>query len=238
MITTILTAFVASLLGSLHCAAMCGGLVSFTCGSGRRPILDQLGYHVARVLAYSTLGAVAGHLGHALNQSTVVLGWQNAAAWVAGGSMVVWALIQLWPVAWRAKDIPLIRLAAQPTPSKLSGWFVWLHRLPSGTRGVLLGLTTAALPCGWLYGFVATAAGQGSALRGAALMAGFALGAVPMLVGIGGIVRRMSATVRRLIPRLSAVVLLMLGLTTLLLRAPSSLAHSASHGQQGSHSCH
>lgn len=239
MLTTILTAFVASVLGSVHCAAMCGGLVSYTSGTSRRPVFEQAGYHLARVLAYVTLGAIAGHLGHALNSSALVLGWQNAAAWVAGTSMVTWALVQLWPLAARHKDVELVALTVQPKPSKLSRWFMWLHRLPSGTRGVLLGMTTALLPCGWLYAFVATAAGQGSAWSGAALMAGFALGSVPMLVGVGGLARRASQAVRRVMPQLSAIVLLLLGLTTLFLRAPSSAAASAaSQKPPTAHSCH
>jgi uncharacterized protein len=237
--TAIITAFVASVLGSLHCATMCGGLVSFTCGSSQRPVFDQVGYHVARMAAYVTLGAIAGHAGQTLNQSTLALGFQSAAAWVAGCVMVVWALIQLWPAAWRPKVAGLVQLAAVPKASKMSSWFALIHRLPSGARGALLGLTTAALPCGWLYAFVATSAGQGSAWGGASLMAAFALGSVPTLVGVGSIVRHLNDKARRLVPHLSAVVLLLLGLTTVIFRAPFAVAAQTSSGQASvSHSCH
>jgi sulfite exporter TauE/SafE len=49
-------------------------------------------------------------------------------------------------------------------------------------RALLLGATTPLLPCGLLWSACAGAAVAGSALAGAEVMAGFALGAVPLLL--------------------------------------------------------
>lgn len=250
MLSTVLTVFVASLLGSVHCAFMCGGLVSFTCGTSQRPVVDQMGYHVARFCAYTGLGAVAGYIGHTLNQSAVVLGVQNAAAWFAGVFMLSWALWRLLPSLRFKRRSDVVMLNTKRTSSRSSTWFAWLQGSPNGVRGALLGLTTALLPCGWLYAFLATATGQGSAWGGAAVMAAFALGSVPILLGVGGIVRKLSDKARQLMPQLSAIVLLVLGLTTIVMRAPMpafarpAAEHpaadrpAADQGAHTHHSCH
>lgn len=239
MLGTALTVFVASLLGSVHCAFMCGGLVSFTCGTSQRPVVDQVGYHVMRFSAYTGLGAVAGYIGHTLNQSAVVVGVQNAAAWFAGLFMVGWAVWRLLPSLRRTRRSDVLTLNATRSASPWSTWFAWLHRSPAGVRGALLGLTTALLPCGWLYAFLATATGQGSALGGAAVMAAFALGSVPILLGVGGVVRKLNDKARKFVPQLSALVLLVLGLTTIVLRAPMpAFARAAADHSAHTPSCH
>jgi sulfite exporter TauE/SafE len=73
------------------------------------------------------------------------------------------------------------------------------------------------LPCGFLYGALAAAAGTGSAAAGALALASFALGTVPalLLVGFAGAMaaRRAKAAVGRIVPGLllfNAAVLLWL----------------------------
>lgn len=58
---------------------------------------------------------------------------------------------------------------------------------PPVVRAAATGLFTTLLPCGWLYAFVVTAAGTGSGtpLHGAALMAVFWLGTLPMMLTVG-----------------------------------------------------
>lgn len=252
MLSTLITVATASIVGSLHCAAMCGGLVSFTCGTSDRPRLAQLSYHGGRLAIYASLGAIAGYAGQTLNRSTDVVGLQSLAALVTGLSMVAWALftiVRRWMgsnagAAARAHATAAapIRLSTrQPKPTRLSLWFARLHQMPSALRGALLGLTSAVLPCGWLYAFVATAAGQGSPSAGAFLMVAFWLGTLPMLVGLGGLVSLVGAKVRSYLPHVSTVVLLLLGLSTVISRNPGGLpfTHASTDANpQSSHQCH
>jgi sulfite exporter TauE/SafE len=66
------TVLLASLLGSLHCAGMCGPLVAVALGDtrvrsyGGRAVLHGA-YHGARLLTYSAAGLVCGLLGAGLN---------------------------------------------------------------------------------------------------------------------------------------------------------------------------
>lgn len=249
MLSTVITIFTASLVGSLHCAAMCGGLVSFTCGSSERPRVAQLSYHAGRFVTYTSLGAAAGYLGMALNDTLNVSGIQNLAGIVAGSTMIGWAM---WTVFTRRRgassapervtvDGTATLSLRKPKPSRLSSWFAWLHRLPSSARGGLLGVTSAVLPCGWLYTFVAAAAGQGAPLAGAAVMAAFWLGTIPMLVGLGSIVSLLGSKARQWLPHSSAVVLLILGLSTIILRRPIAIwgpSNAPASDASSHHSCH
>jgi sulfite exporter TauE/SafE len=84
--------------------------------------------------------------------------------------------------------------------------------LPAWARSGALGLLSALLPCGWLWAFVATAAGTGRPASGAAVMAVFWLGTLPVLVSLGAAAARFGGPLRRRLPVLSATVVLVLGL--------------------------
>ena len=68
MTALIATVLGASLLGSAHCAGMCGGFVAFYAGGaaslrGRAAWSCHLAYNGGRLAAYATLGGAAGLLG-------------------------------------------------------------------------------------------------------------------------------------------------------------------------------
>ena len=72
--------------------------------------------------------------------------------------------------------------------------------LRPGNRALVIGLLTALLPCGWLYAFAIVAARTGSILFGAAVMAAFWLGTVPILASLGVGVQTLTGTLGRRIP--------------------------------------
>lgn len=244
MLNTLLTVVGASLVGSLHCAAMCGGLVSFTCGTSNSPRLAQAFYHGTRLIAYTGLGAIAGYLGQSLNQHVNIIGYQNLTGLISGAAMVGWALIAMLR-RWRAptysaagqRGLVLLSPRKRGT-SRLSHWFARLHALPSALRGALLGLTSAVLPCGWLYAFVTTAAGRGAPGAGALVMGAFWLGTLPMLLGLGTLVSLLGDKARRYLPQVSVAVLLILGLGTIAFRHPSARANDSSSSPANHHTCH
>jgi len=71
------------------------------------------------------------------------------------------------------------------------------------------------LPCAWLYAFVATAAGTGSPVRGALVMAFFWAGTVPALAAIGVLARGALGPLSRRLPLVTASLLVVVGLLTL-----------------------
>src|SRR4051812_22155160 len=165
-------AFVAGLVTSLHCAAMCGPLACSLMpvrGDRSDPNVVSTVYHGARLTGYATLGALAGGLGQA------PLKWisQSSLRWMP------WILVLFFVALALRWDRHLPKLAAL-------GRFTW--KLQSWLRGrsrvqaaAALGFATPLLPCGPLYFIVTLALLAGSAVRGMEVMLAFGLGTVPLL---------------------------------------------------------
>ena len=192
-----------SFVGSVHCIAMCGPLVGLGGGAFRLALMHALG----RLSTYAALGAFAGLLGRAVDLAGELGTVQRAATIVAGGVVIVWGLYQL-AIALGWARAP--RLQGTLFRSTL----VQIGRRRPSTRAWLVGVLTGFLPCGWLWAFVVSAAGTGSPLTGAAVMAVFWLGTVPTMTGaiaFGG-------WIKRRLPVVTAVVLIILGVSTLAMR--------------------
>lgn len=204
---------VASLLGSPHCAGMCGGFVCFYAGQGDRGrALAHVAYNLGRLFAYAVLGALAGALGRTLDQMGAGAGLHGTAAVAAGAVMIVWGGASMLTALGA-------RLPQAAMPSFLRTRFAdtvrAVHAQPPVVRALAVGLVSALLPCGWLWVYVATAAGTGGALSGALVMAAFWLGTVPVLAGIGIAAQRLLDPLRRRLPIVSAGLLIVLGLVTI-----------------------
>ena len=207
----------ASLLGSLHCAFMCGGLVTaMGVGAPRQRLAWglQISFHLGRLAIYVALGTALGAMGGAIDLMGKQAGVMRGAALVAGALVVIAGLAGLLSSQG-------IHLPKWSVPVMAPRWMV--ARLSAGggagpTQALLLGVCTALLPCGWLYAFVISAAGTGSSIAGALLMAAFWLGTVPALLGLGVFVQRLVGPLRRHVPVLSAALLVAVGLSTILHR--------------------
>ncbi len=205
----------ASLLGSLHCLGMCGGLVAVASDgvTGRGPrSLTQLLYHAGRLVAYGALGVSAALLGSALDLAGTQAGFARGAAVVSGSVMVLWGLAaMLSALGIRRPSLRMSRLL----PARALDWMSGLHSRPPYLRAVLLGSASAFLPCGWLYAFVLAAAGTGNAWHGLAIMAAFWAGNLPALLGFGWALGGVLQQLRRHLPLLSAAMIFCVGWLTL-----------------------
>jgi sulfite exporter TauE/SafE len=198
--SAVMTALATGALGSAHCAAMCGPLAVAGCSAGNTLSSRRVaGYFLGRVMAYTTVGAVLGHLGrHALCLLPMAALEAIAVILVAGAA------------AYRG--ITLLR--RKPPPSSLL-LLVGKRRAATGARattllglvaelvprrGLGLGLATAVMPCGLLLPAWALAAGTASAPAGAVVMAVFSFATLPgLLVPLWG--RRL---LQRMVSRLPA----------------------------------
>ena len=217
----------ASLMGSVHCAAMCSAFACLANGSGRHGAF----YHGGRLVAYVLLGTAAGIVGIGLDHAGLIASVQRTAALVTSVALVCWGLVQLRQ-ALRARRT----VSASPWAGTLARL---LHRTSAWdprARASAIGLTTGLLPCGWLWAFVATAMGTGSPAHGALVMFVFWAGTVPMLAAVAAGARRWGpvAQVRWPLASASLVVALGLGeLATHLLMPPMS--NDASVSQTSTH---
>lgn len=229
MIGAALGILTASLLGSVHCAAMCGGFVCLYAGSTHAesaPLRSHVLYNVGRLVSYLLLGAIAGALGSGVSQLGGLAGIGHAATIVAGALMVGWGISAI--AAQRG-----IRLGFSATGAPLA-WQRGLGRLlqqlrdqPVSVRAAFTGLGTTLLPCGWLYVFVASAGGTGSVRDGMFLMAVFWLGTVPAMLAVGLGAQRVFGPFRRKLPTLGAVTVLVMGLLAVSGRLTMSSSHAA-----------
>jgi sulfite exporter TauE/SafE len=226
----------ASLLGSLHCAAMCGGLLPVYAvdADGSRRGSRHLAYNLGRGTSYLLLGAWAGGVGSLIDRSTSWLAWQRPAAWLAGAAMALIGIKALLdavgyapqrgqPPSWMAR-----RSAA--TIRALRG-------LPGTPRAIAVGVVSVLLPCGWLWSFVIAAAGTGRVGAGVMTMLAFWLGTLPMMFSLGAVFSLASRPLLRRAPILTALMMIALGFTTWFVRAPLASVPTADtvpscHGQR------
>lgn len=217
MIAVASAVLAASLVGSLHCAGMCGPFAAIAMSRGARGSEEggpragglalQSAYHGGRLVGYASFGAAAGTAGALLDLGGLLAGLSSAAAILAGVTLVAFASVEIA----RHFGARFGGLRALPRPAFVNG----LVRRATRTnrpvaRALAMGACSALLPCGWLYAFVVTAAGTGRPELGALVMAAFWLGTVPILavVGVGADgLRRLLGARANLVAGLAVLVL-------------------------------
>jgi len=210
--------FLASLLGSMHCAGMCGAFLAFAVAGdpADAPAPSKATLHAAynggRLITYTLLGAAAGLLGAALDLGGSLAGLQNTAAILAGSLMVGFGLVAIL----RSRGV---RIPHMPLPMALRSAVARGHRAALGrppvARAAAIGLLTTLLPCGWLYAFVITAAGTANPLLGALTMAAFWAGTLPIMLSLGVGLQSLTGSLRKRLPLLTSLLLVGVGLFTI-----------------------
>jgi sulfite exporter TauE/SafE len=215
MTALIAAVLAASLIGSLHCAGMCGGIVALCVGTAsdedRRAWPLHLAYNGGRLLMYSALGAVSGALGAALDLGGSLFGFQRAGAVVAGTLIILFGLIALLRLAG---FMPRLAKLPQPLNRLFQRGLRMVVDRPPVERAFVIGVLTGFLPCGWLYAFVITAAGTGNVLAGTLVMAAFWAGTVPVLAVLGIGLQKLAGPLRRHVPAATALILVAVGIVT------------------------
>ncbi len=213
----IMAVFLASLLGSLHCAGMCGPFLLFATSthdqaSKRGHVSIHAAYHAGRLVTYSLLGAVSGALGQALEFGGTMLGVQRAAAILAGTLMIAFGALSLARVL--NKPVGSLR-----PPKFLQRVVQSGHRfaldLEPAQRALVVGLLTTLLPCGWLYAFAITAAGTASPFWGLLTMVIFWAGTLPVMVSLGASMQFLAGPFRKHVPLVASLVIVMVGIATI-----------------------
>jgi sulfite exporter TauE/SafE len=182
--------FLTGLLGGVHCAGMCGGIVaalSGQAGSSRLPL--HLAYNLARVTSYAAAGALAGIVGSLGLLLDGVLPVQ-LALYILANAMLIALGLYLTGVTRIATAMERLGMGLWRRLQPLTRRLLPADTLP---RALGLGLLWGWLPCGLVYGVLATALLSGNALDGAAIMAAFGLGTVPNLLLAGLAMRRFTS---------------------------------------------
>jgi uncharacterized protein len=183
----------AGLLGGVHCAGMCGGIVaSLATGSRGAPLPRQLAFNVGRIATYSAAGAIVGLAGNLFQLAAPAIFIQTllfAAAnvlmiflglYVAGWGGVVMRLERFGSVAWR----------------RVEPWARRLFPVDSTSKALVAGALWGWVPCGLVYSMLALSLASGNAWSGAIVMAAFGLGTLPTLLAAGLATQRLMAARR------------------------------------------
>jgi hypothetical protein len=198
--------FLTGLLGGVHCAGMCGGIVAALAGQGgRQRVRLHVTYSAGRVASYATAGALAGAAGGLGLLFDGVLPVQ-LALYVLANLLLIGLGLYLagvpGAVSWLERSGALLWRHLQPLTRRL---------LPADTlpRALGVGLLWGWLPCGLVYAVLGTALLTGSALDGAAVMLAFGLGTVPNLVLAGFGARSLQSMTRKRPVRIAAGTLVL-----------------------------
>jgi sulfite exporter TauE/SafE len=197
MIPTLGAAFLLGLTASGHCVLMCGPIVAAVQPRDWRGAALM---HGTRISVYAAIGAATGAAGAAISG----LGAGRWLAWLVAATLLAQAVI-----SWRGTTgtSPVGRAAGRLVSSlgqRVQARGIWAP--------VTWGLINGLLPCGMVYGAATLAVGLASPVSGAAAMAAFGLGTVPVLMLVA---RPASALLRTLVARrpwLAPAVLVILAL--------------------------
>jgi hypothetical protein len=168
------TALVLGLVGSLHCAGMCGPLaLALPAASGSAPgfVAGRVAYNLGRIVTYCALGLVFGLVGRTL----WLAGVQRWVSIALGAALLAGLFSSRRLALWSPVTALVERLKRRMS--------TLLRRRSLGALAVL-GLLNGLLPCGLVYVACAGATATGGLIAGVQYMAVFGLGTVPMMLGI------------------------------------------------------
>lgn len=201
--------FMTGLLGSGHCLGMCGGLVSgFFIRLGARGVAPHLAYHGARLGVYTVIGLIAASLGTVLVQ-TGFFGKIQGILQMAMGLVVILLGLDLAGISpWR-NTLGFAPLA-------------WLRRqfVQAGQKGPLAGAALGGainglMPCAMTMAMAVKATTAASVGEGMLLMLVFGLGTLPAMFSASWLFGRLGPRLRGWLLRGAAVLVVVLGISTL-----------------------
>ena len=210
--------------GGLSCLAVQGGLLASSLAHQiEQDYVEQSAHHkgkasvrsnsafpillflISKLVAYTLLGALLGWLGSYLTLSPMT----RAMLMIAIGIFMIGNALRMFNVH------PIFRYFSIEPPKFITRY---IRRTAKGTdtfTPLFLGALTVFIPCGITQAMMATALGTGSAAMGAALMFAFVLGTSPVFFIIAYLTTELGARLEKFFMRFVAVVVLILGFTTL-----------------------
>ncbi|NTV95975.1 MAG: sulfite exporter TauE/SafE family protein [Thiobacillus sp.] len=189
--TSLITAFLAGLLGGAHCVGMCGGIVAAMSlqGGKRQPLPFHLGYNLGRLASYTLAGTLAGLVGSAAFLSERLLPVQTGLYILAQAVLILMGLY----LAGLSRAVLWLENAGGGLWRRLQPVFGRLLPIRDFPGALAAGAVWGWLPCGLVYSVLVTALASGGAASGALLMLAFGLGTLPNLLAMGWAAERLRA---------------------------------------------
>lgn len=160
---------------------------------------------LAKLVAYTLLGALLGWLGSYLTLSPLT----RAFLMIAIGIFMIGNALRMFNVH------PIFRYFSIEPPKFITRYIRKTAKGTDTATPIFLGFLTVFIPCGVAQAMMATALGTGSVAMGAALMFAFTLGTSPVFFIIAYLTTELGAKLEKFFMRFVAVVVLILGFVTL-----------------------
>jgi len=205
-----LSALLLGLVGSLHCAGMCGPIAIALPLNNQSWFLKLIGgllYNTGRTITYAILGAIFGLAGMGL----ALGGLQQWVSIIIGAVMILAVLIpRLGPMGNKmgAFTDPISVLLKKP--------FVKLFRARTYSSLFIIGLLNGFLPCGLVYIALAGALVMSRAYEGAFYMISFGIGTIPVMLAISAAGNIISQKLRKKLSRAIPIFIILLGILFIL----------------------
>ncbi len=204
------SALMLGLIGSFHCAGMCGPIalaIPLNNKSALSKISGSFIYNIGRAITYALMGFVFGLLGKGL----VLAGFQK---WVSIIMGVIMVLSVLFPSLYKNKFD--LNGKAFSFVGKVKIKLGSLLRKKTLGSLLLIGLLNGLLPCGLVYMALAGAIATSSAVSGALFMFIFGLGTLPMLFLISILGNSLSVKFRTQMTKIIPAVVFFIGVLFIL----------------------
>jgi uncharacterized protein len=204
------TAFIVGLVGSAHCAGMCGPIalaLPLRSESWFTRISGGLIYNAGRIFTYMVLGAIFGLLGKGLHMA----GFQLWASVIIGILMI---LLVLFPLIF--KKLPSVNSVMEKYSAGIMSGFHALFRKGDLKSLFGIGLLNGILPCGLVYVAVAGAINTGDVMSAMFYMALFGAGTIPVMLAVSMAGTMISLKLRVFVNKLSPYVIILLGVLFIL----------------------
>ena len=204
------TAFIIGLVGSAHCAGMCGPIalaLPLKSDNWFTRVSGGLIYNFGRIFTYMMLGAIFGLLGKGLHMA----GFQLWTSMVIGILMIALVVV---PIIFR--KMPSLNNIFESYSARILGGFRNMFR-KGGTFSLFgIGFLNGILPCGLVYVAVAGAINTGDVVSAIFYMALFGAGTIPVMLAVSLAGTMISLNLRVFVNRLSPYVIVLLGILFIL----------------------
>lgn len=200
------TAFTIGALGSFHCVGMCGPIaLALPLDRQNRlaRIFGAIVYNTGRVFTYALVGSIFGLLGRGF----IMVGTQQWVS-VAVGMLILVSVLLPTAVKYRMSPNSGVSRLISQLKRKMGG----LLRQRNYRSLLAIGVLNGFLPCGLVYLAVAGAIATGTFYSGAAFMAAFGLGTLPVMLVATLLGNLLSLRVRGLIRKSMPVIIACIGL--------------------------
>lgn len=227
------TAFTLGLLGSFHCIGMCGP-IALALPVGGNSLAERVAaaftYNSGRILTYSLFGVLFGIIG----KTFALAGWQQVFSITIGVLIVLSILIP----------------GVLSSENKITGFaYSFTSRIKNGMKNFFkqrtfpsfffIGMLNGLLPCGLVYLAVAGAAATSGPAEGAAYMALFGAGTLPVMLSVIIAGNFISVNIRNHIRKAMPYVILLIGVLFILRGLNLGIPYVSPKMTKGEvHSCH